>query len=129
MVYCFVPFCPSNSKNKNNNGESVNENVGKRHYFSPPIKNMTLLEKWRNAIKRSDQELDATKKVCDLHFRSTDFIKEDIFRLPDGKVDRIPRLVWKLAPGAIPTENLIIGETLSTNFKFEGHQMLTKFVT
>jgi len=111
MVYCFVPYCRSNSNKKSAEEE-------KRRIFSP-TKDPEMLQKWISAIKRSDKVLDLKQKVCDLHFQAKYIVKEDVIILTNGQREIIPRTNWKLLPDAIPTENL--------NLRMINHYLLNEF--
>lgn len=105
MVYCFVPYCNSNSNKKNSEEE-------KRRFFTPS-KDPEMFKKWIDAIKRSDRVLDLKQKVCDLHFQAKYIVKEDVIVLASGQREIIPRKNWKLLPDAYPTENLKLRNSIN----------------
>ncbi|XP_069684400.1 uncharacterized protein [Periplaneta americana] len=90
MPYCFVPGCKSGYSRLSNT----------RHYFSPP-KEKDGFGKWARAISRKDRQLSVNNRICDLHFSEDMIIKSDCFIIKGQKTE-IPRVRWKLQPGAVP---------------------------
>jgi THAP domain/Transposase protein len=92
---CCVPGCKSNYKSTlNAGGQPVST-------FSIP-KDDILRGKWLKAIPRDNWSPSQYSVVCCLHFPETDIVKEDIFLLPDGTLQKIPTKT-RLRPEAVPS--------------------------
>lgn len=96
MPHCFVPGCTSRTRGRLDSGKV------KRRFYSAPVKNKELLEKWRISIGRKDLELDSKARICDLHFAEDLLQKYDEFII-NGEQVSFPRTNWRLKPDAVPT--------------------------
>jgi len=102
MPGCFVYGCKTGYK-----GQSGFHIFGVPTPAGKKFPDPTIREAWITKLKRvrSDVTFDPTNKghkVCSLHFRETDIVKEDTFIIQGDKVT-IPRLKWRLTDSAVPS--------------------------
>lgn len=88
---CCVPGCKSNYKST----DTVK-------VFKFPAKETSQFKEWMRKIPREDWAPGPRSVVCILHFKDSDVVKEDTFRMPDGTVCTIPRQKFKLIENAVP---------------------------
>ncbi|XP_069673577.1 uncharacterized protein [Periplaneta americana] len=106
MPSCFVPGCRAGY-----GGKAAN-----KHFFTPP-KDKDEFYKWARAIPRRDRPLSRTSSICNSHFSDDFIVKVDAFVVNNEKVE-LPRLKWKLKPGAVPHIFPKLPKYLSTLMKF-----------
>ena len=88
FIKCFAPLC-----------QSRHGKIKKSSFFSAP-KDKNLLNQWRRAIPRKDQELSEKDYLCEHHFQPEDIIRFETI-IVNGEVNTLPRRPT-LKKGAIP---------------------------
>ncbi|KAG0433826.1 hypothetical protein HPB47_019556, partial [Ixodes persulcatus] len=104
MPTCCAPGCTSGYDSRRRAG---------RHFFQPP-QDPELSKAWEEAIPRAEFHLTATSKVCDLHFKSSDIIKNYEHKV-EGQTVLIPSGKWLLKKDAVPS--VFSSPPLSLQFK------------
>ncbi|XP_011883903.1 PREDICTED: uncharacterized protein LOC105571020 [Vollenhovia emeryi] len=72
-----------------------------RSFFTPRTNDM--FNSWKNILSTINIQIKKNSRVCELHFKSEDIIKEDAFLQVDGTVIYVKRKNPKLREGAVPS--------------------------
>jgi len=92
---CFVYGCTS--------GYPIKENEGKKWtFFSPPVKDEALFQKWERMCQRSDAPLTASSKICHEHFPEDMIIKRKVIPLTNGEIYSVNYARRRLTKDAFP---------------------------
>lgn len=103
---CYVYGCESGSRGPKPKRPNV-------RYLRPPLDEQ-MLKIWNRKIPRANCQLGPHSRVCSLHFREGDIIKENVSYV-DGKRIAEPRKNWTLRSEAVPC---IFGKLHSIIFLF-----------
>lgn len=94
QTHCFAPGCSSGYVSSRRSGQRVS-------LFSVP-KEPERLKAWQRAVPRADQVLDASSRICELHF-DEQYIVRSFTHTINGETVTIPRDRPVLTSDAIPT--------------------------
>jgi len=61
-----------------------------------------MFTSWYNIMSTKNIKINRNSRVCELHFKSEDIIKEDTFMQADGKIIYVTRKNPKLKEEAVP---------------------------
>lgn len=58
---------------------------------------------WYNIMCAQNKKIKKNNRICELHFKSEDIIREDAFEQINGTVIYVTRKIPKLKEGAVPS--------------------------
>lgn len=69
-----------------------------------------MLSAWSKAVGRNDKEMTKNHRICELHFRNEEILREYETLLPDGSVHKMkkgrPSLAANVVPSIFPLKSL-----------------------
>ncbi|KYM76926.1 hypothetical protein ALC53_12675 [Atta colombica] len=74
--------------------------TARKSLFTPRTNDM--FTSWYNIMSTKNIKINRNSRVCELHFKSEDIIKEDVFMQADGKIIYVIRKNPKLKEEAVP---------------------------
>ncbi|XP_011706235.1 PREDICTED: uncharacterized protein LOC105461439 [Wasmannia auropunctata] len=89
---CCVEGCNSRGGKKNSSKKSL---------FTPRTNDM--FTSWYTIMCTKNIKINKNSRICELHFKAKDIIKEDAFVQTNGTVIYVPRKNPKLKEGAVPS--------------------------